>query len=509
MANFNTSINNLVLTVNAAASYDPDGSISNYSWDFGDSTPKVSGSAVISTSHSYTTPGTYIVTLVVTDNNGSTNTKTSTVSVNNPIQNVLPVARFTAIKNYLSVSFDASSSTDADGIIVSYNWNLGNGVTNTNKQFVYSYSTAGSYTVTLTVTDDKQGSSTISQIISVVQAPINNPPTARFVISGQNGLTVNVDGSSSTDDGSIVLYTWNFGDGNIKSSTSPASFNTYVNAGTYTITLTVKDNGNLVQSTSLSVTVQKPNSPPKPSFTFKLNGLTVSFDASSSTDSDGNIINYLWNYGDGSSGNGQMSSHQYNTAGNYPVSLTVIDNQNAQTSTVLTVPVVLLTPPSCNLNCNINSMTASCVVDSTDTTVNSYLWNLGNGQTFNGNKNIDYTYQNAGSYQIQVTIKNSAGASSTCTKSITITSTTSSQPPLASFSYYVDSKIIHLYFNGTAYNGAQIVGYEWDFGDQSPKLTGQSQPVHTYSVKGNYTISLKVTDSKGAISMTSKIISIG
>lgn len=381
------------------------------------------------------------------------------MSVTNPPTNILPIARFTFLASYLSVSFDASTSSDADGSILSYSWNLGNGVTQSTSKFVYTYPSAGTYTVTLTVTDNSQGQNTASQIVQIVNAPVNNPPTARFVISTINGLTVNVDASSTTDDGTITQYSWNFGDGNVKSSSVSTSSNTYINAGTYTINLTVTDNNGQKNSVTQIITVQKSNVPPKANFVAVINNLVVNFDGSASTDSDGNIIDYSWNYGDGLSGNGKIMSHTYANPGSYPVVLTVKDNQNAVNSFTQTITLVQPTL-TCTINCNINSLTVGCVGNNNDATVNSYDWKMGNGQILSGSKNINYNYQNPGTYSISLTVKNPTGNTATCQTGVTVASAVSNnQPPIATYTEWVEGKILHVYFGGYDPDGDQIVSY--------------------------------------------------
>lgn len=146
------------------------------------------------------------------DNRGGVSIKTLSVDCYFP--NVLPIADFTWANNLLAVSFDASVSSDTDGTIVSYAWDFGNGDVGINKKFIYSYATAGNYTVSLTVTDNEGGKNTVRKIVEVLG--VNTKPIPVFTVTYNNALRVELDGSSSTDpDGNITLYTWDFGDGNI------------------------------------------------------------------------------------------------------------------------------------------------------------------------------------------------------------------------------------------------------------------------------------------------------
>jgi PKD repeat protein len=163
-----------------------------------------------------------------------------------PLANQPPVARFTfspanPIVNQW-ITFDATSSYDPDGSIVSYTWDFGDGATATGSRVTKRYSAAGTYTVTLTVTDNRGATNSASQTITVTSP--NQPPVASFTFSPANpnpGDTVTFDASASSDpDGSIVSYSWNFGDGNTGSGVTAT--HVYSAAGTYTVTLTVTDN---------------------------------------------------------------------------------------------------------------------------------------------------------------------------------------------------------------------------------------------------------------------------
>ena len=159
--------------------------------------------------------------------------------------------------------------------------------------------------------------------------PVNAPPLASFTFS-TNNLTASFSASGSSDPGgNIVSYTWNFGDGNTGTGVTPS--HTYAAAGNYSVTLTVTDNlgATGTQTQSISVTSTSVNTPPLASFTYDLSNLNVTFDASGSSDSDGNIVSYAWTFGDGNTGTGVTPSHTYAAAGNYSVILTVTDNVGA------------------------------------------------------------------------------------------------------------------------------------------------------------------------------------
>jgi serine protease len=143
-------------------STDNDGSITAWSWDFGDGGTSIEQNPT----HTYDSGGPYTVTLEVTDNGGATDTTSQSFTVTEP-PNQAPVASFTYTKADLTCNVDASASYDADGTIASYAWAFGDGATDTGVTASHTYSAGGTYTVTLTVTDDGGATGTSSRQITV------------------------------------------------------------------------------------------------------------------------------------------------------------------------------------------------------------------------------------------------------------------------------------------------------------------------------------------------------
>jgi PKD repeat protein len=262
-----------------------------------------------------------------------------------PPANVPPVARFTSTTAGLTASFNATTSSDSDGTIANYNWNYGDSsTTGSGANPSHPYTTAGTYQVTLTVTDNNGATDTVTHPVTVTAPPQNVPPVARFT-STTADLTASFNATTSSDsDGTIANYSWNYGDSST-TGTGASPSHPYALAGTYQVTLTVTDNNGASDTVTHPVTVTAPpqNVPPVARFTSTTADLTASFNATTSSDSDGSIANYSWNYGDSSTtGTGASPSHPYALAGTYQVTLTVTDN-NGATDTV-THPVTVTAP---------------------------------------------------------------------------------------------------------------------------------------------------------------------
>lgn len=156
---------------------------------------------------------------------------------------------------------------------------------------------------------------------------INNPPVAAFTVSSTL-LTASFDASASADDdGSVTGWVWDFGDGTTGSGQTTS--HTYAISGSYTVTLTVTDDGGATDSEIQEISISAGNSVPVAAFSYSTNLLSASFDGSGSTDSDGTISSWQWDFGDGNSGSGTSVNHTYSASGNYTVSLTVTDDGSA------------------------------------------------------------------------------------------------------------------------------------------------------------------------------------
>lgn len=248
-----------------------------------------------------------------------------------------PDASFTFACTGLECTF-TDTSTDSDGTIVGRSWAFGDGGSSTDQNPTHIYAAGGTYTVSLTVTDDDGAADTAEQTLTVTDTG-NAEPTASFTFACQ-GLECQFNGSGSSDsDGQIEQYDWEFGDGT--SGSGAVVSHAYASPGTYTVTLTVTDDKGATGTSSQSVTVEEPaqdeNAVPDASFTFSCIGRECAF-TDTSTD-DGTLVAWLWDFGDGETSTGQNPTHTYRSAGNKAVSLTVTDDDGASDTAVRQVRV--------------------------------------------------------------------------------------------------------------------------------------------------------------------------
>jgi PKD repeat protein len=393
------------VSFDGSASSDPNGTISSYSWSFGDG-----GSATGATpSHTYAEPGRYTVTLTVTDEAG----RTGSVSHALTVADAPPTASFSVDSASpmpgQPLSFDGSSSSDPDGTIASYSWSFGDGSSASGATPSHTYAKAGAYTVKLTVTDNAGLSASAEHTVTVADAP----PAASFTVitsSPTAAAPVSFDGSTSSDpNGTISSYSWSFGDGATASGATTSHI--YTKAGTYNVKLTVTDNAGLSASAEREVKVVEAS--PLASFVVSTPGLIagqpVSFDGSASSDPGGTITGYSWDFGDGARASGATPTHTYAKAGSYTVTLTVTDTEgkNREVSHVVQVADV---PPSAYFLVGTPSPTAGQPVgfdgsasSDPDGTISSYSWSFGDGGNASG-ATTSHTYAKAGTHTVKLTI---------------------------------------------------------------------------------------------------------
>ncbi len=256
----------------------------------------------------------------------------------------------------LTIDFDASSSSIADGTIKSYEWNFEDGSTKTGQTVSHIFSSGGDYTVKLTIESSKGIVETKQKTISV-SPRLDQTPNAKFTVTPMKGeapLEVSFDASKSNDpNGSIVSYSWKIG-GN-PSVTMPMSPQ-YVEAkgkkvnnfsfngpGEQIVELIVTNDKGETDSKKKIIEVLPQNRKPIADFTAEpMSGeapLEVSFDASNSSDPDGSISSYEWSLG-GTKKTGKNISHTFSEVGHHSVSLTIEDEEGADDSKSKTISVL-------------------------------------------------------------------------------------------------------------------------------------------------------------------------
>lgn len=400
-------------------STDGDGTVAHWHWVFGDGTEATSQNP----SHSYEVEGSYQVTLTVTDDDGAQAHVTSTVGVMPPPPNSAPVAGFSQACTGFSCTF-TDGSTDADGTVTSWNWNFGDGSASTAQNPEHTYGSEGPYEVTLSIADDDGAPATITHTVTVAPPPPNRAPTADFSETC-SGLGCTFTDRSTDSDGNVASWNWDFGDGSSATTQNPA--HSYAGAGSYQVTLTVTDNAAAPASASktISVTAPPPNSAPTAAFSQTCTGLTCAF-TDGSTDGDGTVTGWSWNFGDGTAAATRNPTHTFAAGGTFVVTLVAMDNQGATGTT--TKSIVVTAPPSnvaptaafevkCNgLKCQFTNRSTD-----SDGSIVAYRYTFGGGLSAATAPNPSRTYAAGGTYTVSLQVTDDDGATNTRTQAIAVT----------------------------------------------------------------------------------------
>jgi PKD repeat protein len=323
-------------------STDPDGTVTAWSWTFGDGATSTEPSP----RHTYAAGGTYTVGLTVTDDDGATGSTSRSVTVTAPPPpNALPTAAFTASCENLSCTF-TDQSTDSDGRVTAWSWDFGDGESSSNQNPSHTYGDGGTYTVRLTVTDDRGGTGSASRSVTLNRRPVADPGGPY-----RSQDVVRFDGSGSADpDRDALTYAWDFGDG--ATGTGVAPTHTYTKDGKYTVTLVVTD-ADGARSAPATTTATIANEPPRvnagPDVTM-IPGIFTLRARFEDPGVDDGPFSYEITWGDGLSSSGSVASdsdeivvgHPYLLPGTYQVRVLVRDSHGAVGQDEVIVTVTLL-----------------------------------------------------------------------------------------------------------------------------------------------------------------------
>ena len=493
------------ISFDASTSTDSGATITDYSWDFGDGSSIDGAGATPTVAHQYANPGTYNVTLIVTNSDGQTETTTRTITV------------FTFSPSQPTPDSRLVSTRAVRRSNDSYSWSIvgPSGPNSTTTAAMGPNPTEalprGTYQVTLNVTDGADQTATTTQTVTVDDPPTValTAPTSPAVTQPNQPVSFSASGTAADAGGSIASYSWNFGDGSTDNGDSNATTtHTYASPGTYTATVTATDDLG-VSSAPVSTTVTV-DATPTAAFTSSPTdpnpGGPVSFDASGSTDSVGDHPTYSWNFGD-TSANGPGTStledptYSYPNPGTYTVRLTVTNDAGQSATTTQTVTVD--DPPTATLAASTTLTTPGSAVSFTSTaaspaaggSITAYSWNFGDGSTLTGtNAEPTHAYASPGTYAVTLTVTDDLGVTFTASTRVAVDAaptpvfTASSNPATA-------GSAVGFNAGGSSDSVGTITGYTWNFGDGNA-ATGVA-PSHVYATPGTYTVSLTVTNDAG------------
>ncbi|MFH1533415.1 MAG: PKD domain-containing protein [Nitrospirota bacterium] len=501
-----------------------------YEWDFGDGE---TGTGQI-ISHRFEKKGKFDVILEVSLQDKKTGEELpAEYGVTVSVSDQALTATFTATPQSgeapLEVEFDASESVDPDGTIESYEWDFdedgefddAEGITAT-----HEFEKIGRYAVALRVTSTI-GDFEISEKEIVVEE--TKAPEAIISVVGEpetfiSGLNYVFKGDESTAPaGEIESYEWDFNDGT-KIETTKSVSHVFLNSGTYEVTLKVTDEEENEGETSMVITIGAPQGTPKPVVTTNpamadgvswVEGtvpLKVTFDATETTDSDNNIVDYEWDFdGDGTiEGYGSTTSYTFLNDGTYTTKLTVTDaHGNIGTESIAVKVLVKGIEAIIEADKIEGNVPLTVEFDSSGSTyddgrITSYQWDFGDGTSPKiGTASITHKYTSIGTFTAKVTVVASDNNMETAEILITVR-----EIPLEAcfLSVFEEGPApLETSFDPGCATGT-ISNYFWDFGDGGTSTN--VKPSHVYSDPGTYTASLEISDAENNVSKAEVTITV-
>jgi PKD repeat protein len=251
------------------------------------------------------------------------------------------------------------------------------------------------------------------------------------------------------------------------------------------------------------------NRPPVAAFSSSCSGDTCSF-TNTSSDPDGSIASYSWTFGDGGTSTVQNPSHTYTLGNTYTVTLTVTDNLGA--TNAVSHSVTANRPPVAAFSSSCSTLTCSFTSTSSDPdgSISSYNWNFGDGTTSTA-QNPSHTYSTGGTYTVTLTVTDNAGASTSVSHTVI-----ANTPPVVNAGPNETVLLGTLYTLNASFTDPDFGPWTYtiNWGDGSSSSGGLSSPGsfsvgHTYTgILTQRTITVTVTDSKGASGSASKVITL-
>lgn len=461
------------------------GNIASYLWNFGDN----STSTVQSPVHAYTNYGDYNVSLQVTDINGcrDTATATQTIRLFPPAITRIDGLPFRGCAPVTRVMMPEIVSPEP---IAAYLWDFGDGTTSTIAEPTHTWTTPGTYNVSLTITTVNGCTATLAIATAI---DISERPNAAFVATPISACANQYILFTDLSTGNVTSWEWNFGDGATSTIQHPSHY--YSDTGKFTITLTVKNRScedTLVLEDYIYI------KPPVAYFTKRMYCdrplLREFFDLSIGA------ATWQWSFGDGNTSTLQNPVHTYAQPGVYHVELIVFNDScsNEYNDTVIIVNDFVDYTVTDTMFCH-ETQTRFSVLRAPASIVN-YSWDFGDGGSSSGSDTAAFHgYVTAGNYTTRLETTDILGCKNIITKPVTIDilgpDAGFTNPPGACISspvVFTDTSGFH-----PSYPVARRI---WDFGDGTKRDTSITTTItHVYTREGVYTVKLIVVDTYGCL----------
>ncbi len=465
-------------------------------WDFGDGNSSTS----LNPSHTYSTVGSYSVSVILTAANSCTSTSTIPLSV------YTPTANFTTANNCLNVSSSFTNTSTSPQAIAAYVWNFGSS-NGTGAMPSVIFPTSGTKSVTLTIAAVDGCTATVTKPITIY----SNPVVSFTAPSVCNGFASNfVNNSSITAPDNISTWGWDFeNDAVIDNTTQNPSF-TFPNSGVFNVALTATSNNGCVTTSVVSVKV---NEDPTAAFapTEVCENAFVAMNNTSSILAPFNIVLYEWNFGAGASSTTSSNQHPnnvfYSTYGIKTITLKITANTSCTATATQTVMINPLPNPNftfVNKCVNAQPTTFDAASSSLPLGVNnSYTWAFGDGNTAPNSITTTHNYALAGNYNTTLTVTTDKGCVLSISKQIEVYE----KPILSISSSTVCFKVTMSFTAVSSPLSGNVINWIWDFNNNIATTEGVGQtPTFNFSTEGTQTVVVIATTERACVETYTKTV---
>ncbi len=464
--------------------------INAWQWDLGDGNT-ASGSATAQ--HTYAQPGTYNVSLTVTNADGCSNATTLPVEIYQ-----LPDPMFASVSVCDGEALDMLDVSQDPNGIASRDWQLGDGTTATTSVVSHVYPAAGTYNVTLEVT------STVGCVDQVTQPVIVYPnPVAAFSATQVcAGLPTQLtDASTVAAPSALSTWAWDIGADGTTDYQTQSPQHTFGLGGTYNVQLTVSTDFGCLHDTTVAV-ISNPIPLAAAAATEACLGLPNTF-TDQSTIATGTVTAWAWNFGDGNSSTDQNPQHTYAAFGTYNVTLTVTSDLNCTddvsiTAVVHELPVPSFAPIDVCYSPDITFTNTSTIGAGS---IASWDWDLGDATTSTA-ESPTHTYPTFGTYSVSLTATSSFGCVDSTRQDIIL-----HDNPVAGFEMPPVCQLEPVQLQDTSsINEGSIVAWAWTFAGGGNSTL--QNPTHSFLAAGNVNVTLTVTSDFGCTGTVTRPVTI-
>lgn len=464
--------------------------LSQWQWNYGNGITEILNAPPFS--HLYTTPGSYFVSLKVTDSKGCSDS----IRMSTPVTISNPRADFSTVDTFTCPGKPVRFISQSTGTNLQYRWDFGDGNSSTSANPVHSYSANGTYSVTLRISDPNACADSITKTAYITITS----PQANFIMSDSIGFCPPLLVHFTDQSVNAQSVRWDFGDSTYSTELNPVHFYNY--PGIYTVRLTATGVGGCTNYYEKTVTVKGPEG----SFTYApqsgCNPVTVHFHGTTNSRNS-----FIWDFNDGNtySTTDSLLTHTYSYPGRYVPKLILVDPAGCQVP-IRGADTIVVGDITANFSFNTSLLCDSGIVRFTGTPVvlndqiASYQWNFGDGET-STLSNPDHTYRSTGIFYPTLTVVTANGCTDSLRSATAVRVVKSPEIDIV-FSGNGCAPLTATFSSRLVTPDTSVISWQWDFANGNTST--DANPAAQQFTTGSYPVRLSGTNSSGCTGSISR-----